>query len=99
MLFGLWEGWDTLQSAYFCFVTLSTIGFGDVVPGTDFDNPQAPAQLILGAIYVLFGKWNLKYESFNKPGQDVLIEDSLLTLYLLIKFHILFCVFKGTTYF
>lgn len=56
MLFGLWEGWDTLQSAYFCFVTLSTIGFGDVVPGTDFDNPQASAQLILGAIYVLFGK-------------------------------------------
>ena len=55
MLFGLWEGWDLLQSAYFCFVTLSTIGFGDVVPGTDFDNPQATAQLILGAIYVLFG--------------------------------------------
>ncbi|KAL4227645.1 hypothetical protein ACF0H5_013085 [Mactra antiquata] len=55
VLFGLWEGWDTLQSAYFCFVTLSTIGFGDVVPGTDFDNPQATAQLILGAIYVLFG--------------------------------------------
>lgn len=59
MLFGLWEGWDTLQSAYFCFVTLSTIGFGDVVPGTDFDNPQAPAQLILGAIYVLFGEYCL----------------------------------------
>ncbi|WAQ99861.1 KCNKI-like protein [Mya arenaria] len=55
LLFGLWEGWDLLQSAYFCFVTLSTIGFGDVVPGTDFDNPQATAQLILGAIYVLFG--------------------------------------------
>ncbi|XP_060601523.1 TWiK family of potassium channels protein 7-like [Ruditapes philippinarum] len=55
VLFGLWEGWDNLQSAYFCFVTLSTIGFGDVVPGTDFDNPQASAQLILGAIYVLFG--------------------------------------------
>lgn len=55
VLFGLWEGWDWLQSAYFCFITLSTIGFGDVVPGTDFDNPQASAQLILGAIYVLFG--------------------------------------------
>lgn len=55
VLFGLWESWDWLQSAYFCFITLSTIGFGDVVPGTDFDNPQAQAQLILGAIYVLFG--------------------------------------------
>ncbi|OWF47521.1 TWiK family of potassium channels protein 7-like [Mizuhopecten yessoensis] len=55
VLFGLWEGWDTLQSSYFCFITLSTIGFGDVVPGTDFDNPRAHAQLVLGAIYVMFG--------------------------------------------
>ena len=55
LLFGLWENWDNLQSAYFCFITLSTIGFGDVVPGTDFDNPTATAQMILGAIYVLFG--------------------------------------------
>ena len=55
ILFGLWEGWDWLQSAYFCFITLSTIGFGDVTPGTDFENPQAQAQLLLGSVYVLFG--------------------------------------------
>ncbi|XP_064609625.1 potassium channel subfamily K member 18-like [Liolophura sinensis] len=55
VLFGLWEGWDWLQSAYFCFITLSTIGFGDVVPGTDFENQQAQAKLILGAVYLLFG--------------------------------------------
>ncbi|ESP01297.1 hypothetical protein LOTGIDRAFT_73684, partial [Lottia gigantea] len=55
VLFALWEGWDWLQSGYFCFITLSTIGFGDVVPGTDFDNPQSQAQLLLGAVYVLFG--------------------------------------------
>lgn len=55
VLFGLWEGWDWLQAAYFCFITLSTIGFGDVVPGTDFENPSAQAQLILGAFYDLFG--------------------------------------------
>lgn len=55
VLFGLWEGWDWLQSAYFCFITLATIGFGDVVPGTDFENPTAQAQLLLGSVYVLFG--------------------------------------------
>ncbi|KAL5005270.1 hypothetical protein ScPMuIL_018726 [Solemya velum] len=55
MLFGLWEGWDNLQSAYFCFITLSTIGFGDVVPGTDYESEQARTQLVLGAIYILFG--------------------------------------------
>jgi len=37
-LFGLWEPeWDVLVGSYFCFVTLSTIGFGDVVPGTSLD--------------------------------------------------------------
>uniref|UniRef100_A0A2C9JJU5 Potassium channel domain-containing protein n=1 Tax=Biomphalaria glabrata TaxID=6526 RepID=A0A2C9JJU5_BIOGL len=55
VLFGLWEGWDWLQSAYFCFITLSTIGFGDVVPGRDFDNSQVQTQLMLGSIYILFG--------------------------------------------
>ena len=38
LLFGLWEPeWDVLVGSYFCFVTLSTIGFGDVVPGTSLD--------------------------------------------------------------
>lgn len=55
MLFKLWEGWDLLQSVYFCFITLSTIGFGDVVPGTDFDNPQTNIQMIIGGFYILFG--------------------------------------------
>ncbi|GAB1607782.1 TWiK family of potassium channels protein 18-like [Argonauta hians] len=55
LLFKLWEGWDLLQSTYFCFITLSTIGFGDVVPGTDFDNPQTNIQLVVGGFYILFG--------------------------------------------
>ena len=55
VLFKLWEGWDLLQAVYFCFITLSTIGFGDVVPGTDFENPQTNVQLIVGGFYILFG--------------------------------------------
>lgn len=55
VLFKYWEGWDLLQSSYFCFITLSTIGFGDVTPGRDFTDPMANARLIIGTVYSLFG--------------------------------------------
>uniref|UniRef100_A0A1B0EWN9 Potassium channel domain-containing protein n=1 Tax=Phlebotomus papatasi TaxID=29031 RepID=A0A1B0EWN9_PHLPP len=32
-LFGHWEDWDSLEGSYFCFISLSSIGFGDMVPG------------------------------------------------------------------
>ncbi|XP_017776918.1 PREDICTED: potassium channel subfamily K member 18 [Nicrophorus vespilloides] len=33
MLFAKYESWDLLNGSYFCFISLSTIGFGDLVPG------------------------------------------------------------------
>ena len=30
------SGWDPVTSAYFCFVTLTTIGFGDFTPVDSF---------------------------------------------------------------
>ena len=33
MIFSRWEQWDVSSAYYFSFVTLSTIGFGDMVPG------------------------------------------------------------------
>lgn len=33
VLFANWEGWNPLDGSYFCFISLSSIGFGDLVPG------------------------------------------------------------------
>ena len=55
-MFSLWEeGWDYLTGSYFCFITLSTIGFGDYVPGTSINNWDSQEKLVLVALYLLFG--------------------------------------------
>jgi len=33
VVYAQWEEWTLTESTYFSFVTLSTIGFGDFVPG------------------------------------------------------------------
>lgn len=33
VIFTMWEDQDYIKWSYFCFITLSTIGFGDIVPG------------------------------------------------------------------
>lgn len=56
LLFGLWEpDWGVLVGSYFCFVTLSTIGFGDVVPGTSLDAWSSTSKLVLCSLYVVCG--------------------------------------------
>ena len=56
VLFTLWEeDWDYLIGSYFCFITLTTIGFGDFVPGTSSDSWANQEKLVLCALYLLFG--------------------------------------------
>lgn len=55
VLFSLWEqDWNYLIGAYFCFITLSTIGFGDYVfgVGKDLDSNE---KLITCALYLVMG--------------------------------------------
>ena len=56
LMFGTWEEWSYVDASYFCFVTVSTIGFGDLVPGSSaFENQEDQIQMIMAAIYMLFG--------------------------------------------
>ena len=55
LLFSLCENWEYLVASYFCFVTLSTIGFGDYVPGTSLDASASQEKMVLCALYLVFG--------------------------------------------
>uniref|UniRef100_A0A1I8J569 Ion_trans_2 domain-containing protein n=2 Tax=Macrostomum lignano TaxID=282301 RepID=A0A1I8J569_9PLAT len=54
-LFTIWEQTDYIKWSYFCFITLSTIGFGDIVPGTEVDSRNPKEKLIATTLYVAVG--------------------------------------------
>lgn len=53
VIFALWENWSLIDGAYFCFVTLSTIGYGDFMPEHTFQGPNV--QLFACCAYLLLG--------------------------------------------
>ncbi|VDK34636.1 unnamed protein product [Taenia asiatica] len=55
IVFCIWEDPNYLKWSYFCFVTLSTIGFGDIVPGTKIDSTNPQEKLIIITVYVAVG--------------------------------------------
>lgn len=57
-LFSIWEeDWGYLEGSYFCFISLSTIGFGDLVPGAAVVAGEGGSQerLIICSLYLLTG--------------------------------------------
>ncbi|KAL3270483.1 hypothetical protein HHI36_021026 [Cryptolaemus montrouzieri] len=76
-LFDYWEQWGLLNSAYFCFITLTTIGFGDLVPakGVSQDKSETTTSvavsIALCSLYLLFGI-SLLAMSFNLVQEEVI---------------------------
>jgi len=58
-LFSIWEeDWGYLEGSYFCFISLSTIGFGDLVPGSAVASGEGTThhrRLIICSLYLLVG--------------------------------------------
>jgi hypothetical protein len=72
-LFRSWENWELPDSAYFCFITLTTIGFGDFVPAQRVINKGDNTNLRIWfcSLYLLFGIALLAM-SFNLVQEEVI---------------------------
>ncbi|KAG7163442.1 potassium channel subfamily K member 18-like [Homarus americanus] len=59
IIFSQWEEWVLLDACYFAYISLSTIGFGDLVPGRTVagrdDNEEVETQQIICTVYLLVG--------------------------------------------
>uniref|UniRef100_A0A914GVU9 Potassium channel domain-containing protein n=1 Tax=Globodera rostochiensis TaxID=31243 RepID=A0A914GVU9_GLORO len=71
ILFCLWEEWTFLDSFYFCYISLTTIGFGDKFPGEAVGSDrEAQEKLVITSIYLLAGMALLAM-CFNLAQEEV----------------------------
>ncbi|RNA07569.1 potassium channel subfamily K member 18-like, partial [Brachionus plicatilis] len=66
------EEWTVIEGVYFCFITLSTIGLGDYVPGNSINDSdtQAELKLVGCSLYLLIGL-SLLVMCFNLMQEEV----------------------------
>ena len=73
IMFTIWEkDWSIFTGAYFCFITLSTIGFGDIVPGLSHEDWNDQLKQVACALYLLIGLSTIAmcFELMQSKGQE-----------------------------
>lgn len=84
VLFSEWEDWNMLDGSYFCFVSLSTIGFGDIVPGDKIYSGQGlEMSFIFCSMYLMLGM-ALIAMCFNLMQEEVIAK--IRSLVRIIKY-------------
>ena len=81
------EGWSYLNAFYYCFISLSTVGLGDYVPGESEDQQYRHLYKLGSTVYLITGVmvmvWLLQIFSetpeFNIYEHFTLVKDGLLT--------------------
>lgn len=81
------ESWSYLNAFYYCFISLSTVGLGDYVPGDDIQQRHRHLYKICSTLYLIVGVtamvWLLQIFSetpeFNLYKYFSLSKDAILT--------------------
>lgn len=75
IMYSMWEEWDYLDSTYFCVISLSKIGFGDLVPGWSSHKATKDNQtkLIINFVYLLLGM-GLIAMCYNLMKEEVFVK-------------------------
>lgn len=103
IMFAEWEGWDYLDSTYFCVTSLCKIGMGDLVPGWSQHDSLEDSQtkLIINFVYLLLGM-GLIAMCYNLMKEDVYVKarelkDQLNQVMDAIHYKLMTCCKSETT--
>lgn len=80
------EGWSLLDAAYFSVITLTTIGYGDMHPTTDFAKLFTMGYVLVGVGLVFYIFTSLTRHFFEDEKRDILrVEHEIIELEALLK--------------